>query len=216
MINKYSVFGTRNLILQGHGSFMLMEFSVRTFRNNITLLKPLLLISNFAKTWETTRRCRFGGGGADEVSWSTYLGGQQLHAALTLYMEIVLRLLFKTREVSLPICFISAIQPFLVASKCCRAMLCIFASKLKRNKLENIVDKLRSRPVFCEPFDKLRNFVIAAFAKRTTGNGLGLIDSVARYRKKLWWPTEGHRQVLRLNFTKNNPIPPVFYTFEIV
>ena len=49
-----------------------------------------------------------------------------------------------------PICFISAIQLFLVASKCCRAMLCIFASKLKRNKLENIVDKLRSRPVFCE------------------------------------------------------------------
>ena len=43
---------------------------------------------------------------------------------------------------------------------------------------------------------------IAAFAKRTTGNGLGLIDSMARYRRKLWWPTEGHRQVLRLSFTK--------------
>ena len=39
---------------------------------------------------------------------------------------------------------------------------------------------------------------IAAFAKRTTGNCLGLIDSVAKYREKLWKSTEGHREVLGL------------------
>ena len=50
-------------------------------------------------------------------------------------------------------------------------------------------DPIQQASKFCE---------IAAFAKRTTGNCLGLIDSVARYRKKLWKSTEGHRQFSRL------------------
>jgi hypothetical protein len=74
---------------------------------------------------------------------------------------------------------------------------CIFASKIKRNKLQRSSkhrEKMRSRPVF--KASKFRE--IAALAKRTTGNCVGLIDSVARYRKKLWKAIEGHRQFLRL------------------
>ena len=53
---------------------------------------------------------------------------------------------------------------------------------------------MRRRPVF--KASKFRE--IAAFAKRTTGICFGLIDSAARYRKKRWKSTEGHRQFLRL------------------
>ena len=54
--------------------------------------------------------------------------------------------------------------------------------------LQSIVKKMRSRPVF--KASKFRE--IAALAKRTTGKCFGLIDSVARYRKKLWKSMEGH------------------------
>ena len=71
---------------------------------------------------------------------------------------------------------------------------------------------------------------IAAFAKRATGNCLGLIDSVARYRKKLWKSTEGHHQFSRLKqhsppllsymssvlIYRDHLVPPIFYTFDIV
>ena len=53
---------------------------------------------------------------------------------------------------------------------------------------------MRSRPVF----KALKFREIAALAKRTTKNCFGLIDSVARYRKKLWKSIEGHRQFLML------------------
>jgi len=42
---------------------------------------------------------------------------------------------------------------------------------------------------------------IAALAKRTTGNCFGLIDSVARYRKKLWKSIEGHHQFFEAETT---------------
>jgi hypothetical protein len=104
---------------------------------------------------------------------------------------------------------------------------CIFASKIKRNKLQRSSkhrEKMRSRPVF--KASKFRE--IAALAKRTTGNCVGLIDSVARYRKKLWKAIEGHRQFLRLkqhsplflsyisSVLQKPPSPPIFYTFDIV
>jgi len=54
--------------------------------------------------------------------------------------------------------------------------------------LQSIVEKMRSRPVF--KASKFRE--IAALAKRTTGNCFGLIDPVARYRKKPWKSMEGH------------------------
>lgn len=43
---------------------------------------------------------------------------------------------------------------------------------------------------------KLREF--AAFAKRTTGNCLGVLDSVVKHRENLWKSMEGHRQFLGL------------------
>ena len=55
--------------------------------------------------------------------------------------------------------------------------------------LQSIVEKMRNRPVF--KASKFRE--AAALAKRTTGNCFGLIDSVARYRKKLWKSIEGIR-----------------------
>ena len=84
--------------------------------------------------------------------------------------------------------------------------------------------KMRNRPVF--KATKFRE--AAALAKRTTGNCFGLIDSVARYRKKLWKSIEGHRQFLRLkqhsppllsyisSVLQKPPSPPIFYTFDIV
>ena len=102
--------------------------------------------------------------------------------------------------------------------------LCIFASKIKRNKLQSIVKKMRRRPVF--KASKFRE--IAALAKRTTGNCFGLTDSVARYRKNLWKSIEGHCQFLRLkqhsprlpscssSVLQKPPSSPIFYTFDIV
>eukprot|EP00438_Fugacium_kawagutii_P026444 Skav202755 [mRNA] locus=scaffold326:31153:32496:+ [translate_table: standard] len=43
---------------------------------------------------------------------------------------------------------------------------------------------------------KLREF--AAFARRTTGNCLGVMDSVVKHRDNLWKSMEGHRQFLGL------------------
>ena len=115
------------------------------------------------------------------------------------------------------------VQLFLVASK----WLCIFASKIKCNKLQRSSkhrEKMRNRPVF--KASKFRE--AAALAKRTTGNCFGLIDSVAGYRKKLWKSIEGHRQFLRLkqhsppllsyisSVLQKPPRPPIFYTFDIV
>ena len=46
--------GFHILILQGHGSLMLIEFSWGILRNSMTLLRPFPLISKFAKLWEAT------------------------------------------------------------------------------------------------------------------------------------------------------------------
>ena len=83
---------------------------------------------------------------------------------------------------------------------------------------------MRSRPVF--KASKFRE--IAALAKRKAGTCFGLIDSVARHRKKLWKSIEGHRQFLRLKppyfrafhtfpvFDRNHLVPPIFYTVDFV
>ena len=83
---------------------------------------------------------------------------------------------------------------------------------------------MRSRPVF--EASKFRE--IAALAKRKAGTCFGLIDSVARHRKKLWKSIEGHRQFLRLKppyfhafhtfpvFDRNHLVPPIFYTVDFV
>ena len=63
--------GFHTLILQGHGSLMLMEFSWGILRNSMTLLTTPPLKSKFAKLWEATYPpCvntliipKFGGGG---------------------------------------------------------------------------------------------------------------------------------------------------------
>jgi hypothetical protein len=72
-------------------------------------------------------------------------------------------------------------------------------NKLQSIKLQSIVKKCAAVLFSADRTQQASKFCeIAAFAKRTTGNCWGLIDSVARYRKKLWKSTEGHRQFLRL------------------
>ena len=63
----------------------------------------------------------------------------------------------------------------------------------------DLVELMEATELSPDPIQQALKFrEIAAFAKRTAGNCLGLIDSVVRYREKLWKSTEGHRQILGL------------------
>jgi hypothetical protein len=63
----------------------------------------------------------------------------------------------------------------------------------------DLVELMEATELSPDPIQQALKFrEIAAFAKRTAGNCLGLIDSVVRYREKLWKSTEGHRQFLGL------------------
>ena len=58
----------------------------------------------------------------------------------------------------------------------------------------DLVELIEATEASSDPIQQALKFrEIVAFAKRTTGNCLGLIDSVARYREKLWKATEEHR-----------------------
>eukprot|EP00434_Breviolum_minutum_P020551 symbB.v1.2.018121.t3/scaffold1433.1/size119041/1 len=58
----------------------------------------------------------------------------------------------------------------------------------------DLVELIEATEASSDPIQQALKFrEIVAFAKRTTGDCLGLIDSVARYREKLWKATEEHR-----------------------
>ena len=58
----------------------------------------------------------------------------------------------------------------------------------------DLVELIETTEASSDPIQQALRFrEIVAFAKRTTGNCLGLIDSVGRYLEKLWKATEAHR-----------------------
>ena len=58
----------------------------------------------------------------------------------------------------------------------------------------DLVELIETTEASSDPIQQALRFrEIVAFAKRTTGNCLGLIDSVGKYLEKLWKATEAHR-----------------------